>query len=117
MTVKRSAALLLLSTLLVLPPCFTQAKPPSAAKILASVRAASGGDAWDQFSECDSEGSISVAGKAGTLHYLEDLGTGANVSRISIPDLGLKQANGTAPGRSWQQDAAGDIQLLHSGDP
>lgn len=117
MTAKRSAALLLLFTLLSIPLSFTQTNASSAAEILASVRAASGGDAWDQFAECDSEGGIAVAGKTGTLRYSEDLRTGANVAHISIPDFGEKQANGSASGSNWQQDADGDIQLLHSGDP
>jgi hypothetical protein len=94
-----------------------QASPASAAEILASVRRATGGDAWNQFAECDSEGSITVAGKTGTLHYSENLRTGANVSRISIPDFGVKQADGTAPGSRWQQDAAGDVQLWPGGEP
>ena len=47
MTIKRSATLLLLFTLFSAPLGFTQTNAPLAAEILASVRRATGGDAWN----------------------------------------------------------------------
>jgi hypothetical protein len=77
------------------------------------VRTATGGDAWDQFGECDSERTITVAGKTGTLHYAEDLHTGANVVRLNIPDLWVKAdlwtkpVSGVAPNGNWRPDFGG----------
>src|ERR1700690_3805061 len=71
-----------------------QTTPSSTAEeILARVREATGGDRWNQFAECESEGSIAVAGKTGTVHSAENLATGANVSRADIPELGVHQAH------------------------
>jgi aspartyl protease/PDZ domain-containing protein len=92
-----------------------QTSPAAASVILARARKATGGDAWNQFSECASEGTITIAGKTGSLHLAENLRTGASVGRADIPDLGVHQANGTSPEGSWQQDNAGDIRLLPSG--
>lgn len=93
-----------------------QTTPSStAAEILAKVREATGGDRWNQFAECESEGSIAVAGKTGTVHSAENLVTGANVSRADIPELGVHQAHGVDPKTIWQQDDAGDIRLLPNG--
>ncbi len=117
MKVRNSAAAFLLFTLVNIAFGLAPADASSAAEILASVRRATGGDAWDQFGECESEGTITIAGKTGTLHYAEDLHTGANVVRLNIPDLWVKQANGVAPNGNWRQDDAGDIQLLPSGNP
>ncbi len=87
----------------------------TAVEILAGVRQATGGDLWNQFAECESEGSIAVAGKTGTVHSAENLVTGANVSRADISELGVHQAHGVDAGTIWQQDDGGDIRLLPSG--
>ncbi|MGB8849374.1 MAG: hypothetical protein WCC76_06630, partial [Candidatus Acidiferrales bacterium] len=66
-----------------------QTAVPSAAEILASVRQATGGAAWDKFSECDSVGTIAfqeIQGQAGSFHYFENLKTGARVLRVEVPD-------------------------------
>lgn len=93
---------------------FAQMQTSSASRILAIARKAAGGDAWNQFSECASDGTITIAGKTGTLHLAENLRTGASVGRADIPDLGVHQANGTSPEGGWQRDNAGDIRLLPS---
>lgn len=100
-----------------LAPRPAPAQTYSAADILAAARQASGGDAWDRVTQCDSEGHISVAGKTGSLRYVENLRTGANVSYVSIPELHVKQGNGVDSVRSWHQDDEGDIQLNPSGNP
>jgi hypothetical protein len=94
---------------------FAQTQTHSAAEILQRAREATGGDVWNQFDECVSEGTITVAGKSGELHIAEGLRTGANASRAEIPELGVHQANGTSPQGSWQQDDAGNIRLLPGG--
>jgi PDZ domain/Aspartyl protease len=93
------------------------AQTSSAAQILTLARSATGGEAWDGVAECDSEGTITVAGKTGTLRYIENFKTGANVAHADIPDLGVHQANGTSLDGSWQQDDDGDIQLSRAGNP
>ncbi len=117
MAAKRFARLASAFAVLHVAAALAQTHAPSAAEILARVREATGGDAWNQFAECDSEGSIIVAGKTGTLTYSENLRTGANVTRADIPDVSVKQAHGVAPDGNWQQGDDGDIRLLPGGDP
>ena len=108
--------LLSLLTLVLAAGLSAQTTSSSTAKeILALVRQATGGGLWNQFAECKSEGSITVAGKTGTVHSAENLVTGANVSRADIAELGVHQAHGVDTGTIWQQDDAGDIRLLPSG--
>ncbi|MFZ0038856.1 MAG: aspartyl protease family protein [Candidatus Acidiferrales bacterium] len=97
-----------------------QTAVPSAAEILASVRQATGGAAWDKFSECDSVGTIAfqeIQGQAGSFHYFENLKTGARVLRVEVPDRGVNQAIGINANGSWKKDDAGDIRLLPANDP
>lgn len=89
---------------------------PSAQAILHHFYRAAGGNAWQHYEECDSEGTA-TAGKSGTLRYVENLHTGANVSQIEIPALDVRQADGDGPMQSWHQDANGDIQLFKSDSP
>jgi len=90
---------------------------PSAKVILRHFYQATGGSAWQRYEECDSEGTATVAGKTGSLHYAEDLRTGANVSQVEIPALDEKQADGDGPMQSWHEDANGDIQLSNLDSP
>jgi Aspartyl protease/PDZ domain len=96
--------------------CAAQAQPTAQA-VLQHFYQAAGGAAWQQYEECDSEGTVVVAGKTGTLRYVEDLRSGANVSRTEIQGLDVKQADGNGPTQSWHQDADGDIQLSNPGSP
>jgi len=84
---------------------------PSAQAILQHFYRAAGGNAWQHYDESDSEGTATVAGKTGSLRYVEDLHSGASVSHVEIPALEVKQADGDGPTQSWHQDADGDIQL------
>jgi hypothetical protein len=90
---------------------------PSAQAILQRFYQAAGGSAWRHYEECDSEGTATVAGKTGSLRYVEDLHSGANVSQVEIPALDVKQADGDGPMQSWHQDADGDIQLSTPDSP
>jgi hypothetical protein len=96
--------------------CAAQAQPTAQA-VLRHFYQAAGGAAWQQYQECDSEGTAAVTGKTGTLRYVEDLHSGANVSQVEIQGLDVKQADGNGPMQSWHQDADGDIQLADSGSP
>ena len=89
----------------------------SAQAILRHFYQAAGGNAWQQYEECDSEGTATVAGKTGSLRYIEDLHSGANVSQIEIAALEVKQIDGDDPVQSWHQDADGDIQLSNPDSP
>jgi hypothetical protein len=90
---------------------------PSAQAILQRFYQAAGGRAWQHYEECDSEGTATVAGKTGSLRYVEDLHSGANVSKAEIRALDVKQADGDGPMQSWHQDADGDIQLSNPDTP
>ncbi len=90
---------------------------PSAQDILQRFYRAAGGSAWQQYEECDSEGTATVAAKTGSLRYVEDLHSGANVSHAEIRALDVKQADGNGPMQSWHQDANGDIQLSDPESP
>jgi Aspartyl protease/PDZ domain len=89
----------------------------SAQAILQHFYQAGGGSAWQRYEECDSEGTATIGEKTGSLHYIEDLHSGGNVSQAEIRALDVKQADGNGPMQSWHQDADGDIQLSNPGSP
>lgn len=89
----------------------------SAQAILQHFYQASGGRTWQQFEECDSEGTISILQKSGAIRYFENLRSGGNRAEIEIPALDVKETNGNDPVQSWHQDASGDIQVSRSDGP
>jgi hypothetical protein len=96
---------------------FSQTHATSAQEILAGVRLATGGDNWNRFSECESEGEIKTADFTGFYRAVANLRTGEKVWRVRIPDAGVNQASGAEITQSWKQDDAGDIQLQLDGGP
>jgi predicted metalloprotease with PDZ domain len=60
---------------------------PTAQAVVQHFYQAADGVAWQQYEECDSEGTAAVAGKTGSLRYVEDLRSGANVSQEEIQAL------------------------------
>jgi hypothetical protein len=98
-------------------PALAAQGQPSAQAILQRFYQAAGGSTWQQYEECDSEGTATVAAKTGSLRYVEDLHSGANVSHAEIQALDVKQADGNGPMQSWHQDADGDIQLSNPDSP
>jgi len=93
---------------------------PSAKAVLASVRQATGGAAWDQFVQCDSTGTIAfqeIEGKSGSFHYVEDLKSGAHALRVEILERGVNQATGVNAEGAWKREDDGDIQLHPGSDP
>jgi hypothetical protein len=121
LSLRRLAILLSLCTLAgSADAALAQTAAPSAAEILESVRQTTGGAAWDQFSECDSVGTIGfqeIQGKTGAFHYFENLKTGARVLRVEVPDRGVNQTIGINANGSWKQEDDGDIRLLSANDP
>jgi hypothetical protein len=96
---------------------FSQTHEPTAQEILAGVRSTTGGENWNRFSECESEGEFRVASYTGTYRAIANLQTGEKVWRVQIPDAGVNQASGTEITQSWKQDDAGDVQLQLDSDP
>jgi len=94
-----------------------QTHESSAQEILAGVRFATGGDNWNRFSECESEGEFRVGDYTGTYRAVANLRTGENVWRVQIPDAGVNQASGAEIAQGWKQDDAGDTQLQIDSDP
>jgi len=108
----------LLVALLTVPSTLSgapQTPPPSAEKILESVRRATGGDTWNQFIACKTEMQVTVSGKTGPGTSVENLSTGAFTMRAAIPELGVHQAYGVAADGIWRQDENGYISLLPAG--
>jgi hypothetical protein len=71
---------------------FSQTHATSAQEILAGVRLATGGDNWNRFFECESEGEFKAADYTGTYRAVANLRTGENVWRVQIPNAGVNQA-------------------------
>ncbi len=85
-----------------------------AAAILAQVRAATGGEAWNRVAELRAEGTVLVEGKTGTIATVDDLRTGANADRVEIEGRRVENHADT-PVRDWEQDSAGDVLLTPGG--
>jgi hypothetical protein len=110
----------LLRTLAILALGFSAiaAKPETSPQdILQHFYRATGGRAWQRFEGCDSAGRVAFLQKTGTVRYIENLHTGGNRADIEISALEIKQANGNDLMQSWEQNAAGDIQLSPPDDP
>lgn len=95
--------------------CFAQQGPSSPQEVLDQVRQATGGDAWDRVAEIASDGTLQVAVQgqeaAGSIHYVENLRTGANSATVDLPSVHFHQAAGDHPDGSWSLDSAGDVQM------
>lgn len=76
---------------------------PSAQAILQRFYQAACGSVSRHYEQCDSEGAATVAAKTGSLCYIEDLHSGANVSQAEIRALDVKQTDGDGPMKSWHQ--------------
>ena len=87
----------------------------SAAAILAQVREATGGEAWNHLAEIRSEGAVVVGGKTGSLVFFEDLRTGANVDHVDLQGVGRVEDHADTPTQDWEQDSAGDVALSPGG--
>jgi hypothetical protein len=87
--------LLLRLVLTILSCCFVYSRAlaaqgqPSAQAILQHFYQAAGGSAWQQYEECDSEGTATISEKTGSLRYIENLHSGANVSQVEIRALSM----------------------------
>jgi hypothetical protein len=93
----------------------TQSQPQTPASILAQVREATGGEAWERIDELRTEGTVLVGGKTGTIATFENLRTGANADRVDLEGVGRVENHADMPGQNWEQDEAGDVLLTPGG--
>lgn len=89
--------------------------PATAASVLAQVRKATGGDAWQHIAELRAEGTVMVGGKTGTIATSIDLRTGANADRVDLLGVGRVENHADMPVQNWEQDKGGDIVLTPGG--
>jgi hypothetical protein len=92
-----------------------QGQPQTAASILAQVREATGGAAWEHVAELRTEGTVLVGGKTGTITTIDDLRTGANADRVELQGLGRVENHADMPTWDWEQNDAGDVLLTPRG--
>lgn len=98
--------------LLALFPCMVWASAPTAQSILAQVKVASGGDAWNRVQSIKLEGTANAGGLHGPFEQLEDLNSGASVLKYQLgPVKGASGFDGTT---SWKQDPSGNVALQSS---
>ena len=111
-------------------PAHAAQNQPSAQAILQHFYQVAGGNAWQHFEMCDSDGTAKVAemcdsdgtakvaGKTGSLALCRGPAQRRqSVSLVEIPALEVKRADGDGPMQSWHQDADGDIQLSNPDSP
>jgi len=96
-------------------PAQTQGQKQIPASILAQVREATGGNAWENVAELRTEGTVLFQGKTGTVESFDDLRTGANVDRVELKGMGQVDHHADMPVQSWEQDKAGDVLLTPGG--
>lgn len=94
-------------------PAQTQGQTP--VSILAQVREATGGNAWENVAELRTEGTVLLQDKTGTVESFDDLRTGANVDRVDLQGIGQVDHHADMPVQSWAQDKAGDVLLTPGG--
>jgi hypothetical protein len=109
---QRGAQAFVLSLLTIVGSQALSAQPQTeAASILALVREATGGDAWNHVAELHAEGTFLLNNKLGTFQYTQNFLTGATVDRAQVPALNFKESHATRPAESWEQDTFGDVEL------
>lgn len=83
-------------------------------EILAKVKAASGGAAWDAIRTARTKLTLSVGGLTGTVEALDNVTLGRYVDRFKIgPMSGAEGFDGTV---AWSQDASGQSRAEEGGD-
>jgi hypothetical protein len=90
-------------------------QPQTSASILAQVREATGGTAWEHVAEIRTEGTVLAGEKTGTITTVDDLRTGANADRVELQGLGRVENHADMPTSDWAQDDAGDVLLTPGG--
>ncbi len=84
--------------------------------LLASLRAASGGPAWDQVREISAQGSAQTSGLSGTAKLDEDLLGGRYAERLNVAGQGVS-ATVYDGATLWSQDISGGVHALDSAFP
>jgi Aspartyl protease/PDZ domain len=93
----------------------TQSQLQTAASILAQVREATGGEAWERITELRREGTVLLDGKTGTITTFDNLRTGANADCVDLQGVGRVENHADMPAQDWEQDEAGDVLLTPGG--
>ncbi len=84
------------------------------AEILAKVKAASGGAAWDAIRTARTKAALSIGGLTGTAEAFDDVIAGRYVDRFQLgPMSGAEGFDGTV---AWSQDASGQSRAEEGGD-
>jgi PDZ domain/Aspartyl protease len=103
---------LVCAALSVLLACAVHAGDSS--ELLAKVKAASGGAAWDAIRTARTKARISIGGLTGTSEALDDVTSGRYVDHFRLgPMSGAEGFDGTI---AWSQDASGQSRVEQGGD-
>jgi len=105
------AAALLLAVLFCRP---AEAQPPTAASVLAEMKAATGGAAWDRVTTLHVVSAVKGGGLTGTQDEWDDVPTGRySVSSVLGPAAERDGYDGT---QAWSQDASGETRIVAAAD-
>ncbi|MBZ5588098.1 MAG: aspartyl protease family protein [Acidobacteriia bacterium] len=83
-------------------------------ELLAKVKAASGGSAWDAIRTARTKMKVSVGGLTGTAEALDDVTAGRYVERFKLGPM--SGADGFDGAVLWSQDASGQSRVEEGGD-
>src|SRR5512140_2062346 len=88
--------------------------PPDPAALLARVKQATGGSAWNGVRTLHARSTLETGGLKGPVELWEDLTTGRSVTRYK---LGPASGAGGFDGKTvWTQDSSGQVKTEEGGD-
>jgi hypothetical protein len=87
-----------------------------AASVLAQMRAASGGPAWNRVAEIQGRGEMKENGFTGQLTISEDLKTGRNTFKATFSAVNATVGTGVDSTQSWDLQQDGDVSLRAGAD-
>jgi hypothetical protein len=92
----------------------TAAAAPDPQAILARVKQATGGSAWDRVTSTHARVTLETSGLKGPAESWEDVRTGHSVSRYQLgPASGAQGFDGK---HSWSQDSSGQVRIEEGGE-
>jgi predicted aspartyl protease len=103
---------LLLALLLVPGLALAATAPPSATKILAQTKAATGGDAWNQIHSMRFKATVKTSGLSGNGTILEGLRTGRSVEHFKLGPI--SGAQGFDGKMGWSKGPGGEVSADNS---
>ncbi|MFL6195989.1 MAG: hypothetical protein ACJ75H_17550, partial [Thermoanaerobaculia bacterium] len=110
----RTALTLAAFAMLTIPSTPRPASAVDPAEILARVKAATGGKAWDDIRAIHTQGRIATGGLEGTVEAWEDVRTGRAFTTFSLGPV--KGAEGFDGKEKWSRDASGQTRVEGGGD-